>query len=523
MHLLKSFKEALKNPYLQAASLLIICFAAFLFLHYAPFLSDPDSFYHIKISQMISDGKIVQDFPYLQASILKNNFVDHHLLYHAYLAPFVKYLSPVWGAKIGHLFLSCLVFLAVFVFLKKIKAKYAWLLTMSMFLSWAFIFRMMLIKAQPLSLMLIILSLYFLIKKKHIPLLITGFVFVWAYGGWFLLLILALAYIFIKAIDQTIAKNLQSFDRLKDFFKNIFDWGNAWIFLAPFAGLALGLIINPYFPKNLYFYYVQIIQIGFIHNKLISVGSEWYQFSARDLFTNIAIPLIILALPIIFNFAYFKKIDLKSKFLLFVSLLFLLATVKSKRNIEYFVPLAVLAAGSTFQSALSDQKIKSDWDLVLAKIKNIISFKLMGSLIILLFAFSMALNLINLQQKSKLIDINSMAGASFWIKNNAKGQTIYNLRWDRFPMLFYQNSDNNYVAGLDPTFTYAYGHQLLQKYQDIYRGKIDDQTAGIIKNDFKSDYIIADMIDKKFLTAIKGYPQFEVVYQDQEAIIYKIK
>ncbi|MFA6421797.1 MAG: hypothetical protein WCV92_00095 [Candidatus Buchananbacteria bacterium] len=494
-------------------------------MHWTPFLSDPDSFYHIKISQVIADQGIIKNFPNLQFTILKDNFVDHHLLYHLYLAPFVKYISPFWGAKIGHLILDCLVFLAVFIFLKKFKVKLALPLTLTMFLSSAFVFRMLLIKAQPISLILIIICTYLIIKRKHLLLAIASFIYVWAYSGWFLVIILALAYIFIKVIDEVIKIETPRLNRnlIKNFFKSCFTFDNFKIIIYPLIGITLGLIINPYFPKNLYFSFVHIVQIGLINKKSLGIGAEWFPFTPTLLFASIVASIIILCFPFIFQAVYFKKIDLKSKFLMLLTILFLLVTLKSKRNIEYFVPFAVLTAGLTFQSAFADEKIKNDWKIFTSGLKKLVSLRLVSWVAIIVFTLSGVLVVLKLQTQSQTIPLNRLEKSSQWLMvNSSQGKTIFNLRWDRFPMLYFYNSKNFYVAGLDPTFTYVYNKDLFQKYYDISKGKLDENSASIIKKEFNAKLLIATKEDKKILQAVEKYPSFEKVYEDDEAIIYKI-
>ena len=72
----------------------LIIFAAFLslfgYLQAFGGFADPDSYYHVKMAELIASNGIIKNFPWLPFSILQNNYVDHHFLYHVYLAPFVS-------------------------------------------------------------------------------------------------------------------------------------------------------------------------------------------------------------------------------------------------------------------------------------------------------------------------------------------------------------------------------------------------------------------------------------------------
>ena len=69
----------------------LLALAFFSFLQSAPVMSDPDGFYHAKVSMLISEQGIIKSFPWLQQTSLKENYTDHHFLYHLFLIPFVKF------------------------------------------------------------------------------------------------------------------------------------------------------------------------------------------------------------------------------------------------------------------------------------------------------------------------------------------------------------------------------------------------------------------------------------------------
>jgi len=436
-------------------------------------------------------------------------------------------MSPIWGAKIGHLILDCLVFLGVFIFLKKFKVKYAFLLSLTMFLSSAFVFRMLLIKAQPLAIILILFSTYFIIKRKYIPLAITCFIYVWAYSGWFMAPLLAILYIATESLDLMIKQDLTA-NKIKIragiFLKNCFSKNNLKLIIAVAAGIIIGLVINPYFPKNLYFSFVHIIQIGIINQKALGIGMEWFPFTMPEFFASTAFSLMLLSLPIIFQFMYFKKTDTRSKFLIIAAIIFLATTMRAKRNIEYFVPFSVLAASMTFQNIATTEPVRHDWQIFINKIKEFCNLKIISAVALLAFLIAGIIIIVQIQPQTKNYRLDAFKNSSAWLAENSNpNETIFNLRWDRFPMLFYYNSKNNYVAGLDPTFTYALDKKIWQEYSKISKGQIDSDTPSTIKNLFGATLLTATHEDKKFISAVSATPAFAKVYEDKEVIIYRIK
>ncbi len=527
---LKYWQEnIIRNAYCQAALLMLICLAVFSLLHFTPYLSDPDSFYHIKISEAMAEKGIITEFPYLQSTILKNNFVDHHLLYHAYLIPFIKLLqfansgtsAAIWGSKIGHLILNCFVFLGVFIFLKKFKVKYALILSTSMLLSAPFIFRMILIKAQPLSILLSLFCVYCIIKKKHLLLFVASFIYVWAYSAWFMVLLLGALYVIANS-SSAISHQNKWLLNLKKFIQSCLSKENLKLLAVIFSGLVAGLIINPYFPKNLYFYFVHIIQIGLINDKSIRLGMEWYPFSPSEFIIACLLPFAILILPAVFHLSYWKQMSVKSKFLLFVSLFFFIMTMRSKRHIEYFIPFSILAGGIGINDALSVKNIKADWEIIIGKMKKFLSFKFLKYTALIAFSLSIISISFGLRAQSQIYPFFKLKNSATYLYNNSQDdETLLNLRWDMFPFLYYWNDKNYYATGLDPTFTYSLDKNLWKEYDKIVKGNITSSTSAVINEKFNAQYIIAFKYNEKFLKEAGSF--FEKVYEDDDTFIYKIK
>ena len=78
-----------------------------------------DDYYHARISeQFIVQGRLRLDFPWLPMTILNNaQFVDHHLLFHLYAAPWV-YLGGEIGAKLATVSIAAGVIVAGWAFLR---------------------------------------------------------------------------------------------------------------------------------------------------------------------------------------------------------------------------------------------------------------------------------------------------------------------------------------------------------------------------------------------------------------------
>jgi hypothetical protein len=549
--------------------LFIVSFLLFSYFQHFPTLPDPDSFYHAKMAVLIRDQGIVYDFPWLEFTILKKYYIDHHFLYHVLLVPFVSFLDPLVGIKLATAFFAAVLIVIFYWFLEKFKVRGAFFYSLLLLAINPFVFRINLAKASSLAIIVLLFGLYFIFKQKYWQLFVLSFIYVWTHGGWPLILILTSFYILgdlvIKVhflflnqkfkIQNSKFKILEFIRNLKllirNLLKNGFAQENIKLFLSCFLGLIAGIIINPYFPKNLHFYWVHIVKIAVIgYKNVINVGAEWYNYNFFDLISNASLVFVLLIAGLSALFVYFVKYyckgaaaeaislkherdfhesdTLKTKkqtlalFLIFI--FFFALTLRSRRNVEYWVPFSVL-----FSAFLLNNYLPYKFEEVLKKLQKIFKRqKMLAGTISLYFLFALPFiigrdftSVVNNYQNG--ISFDKYRGASEWLaKNTPAGSMVFHNDWDDFPPLFYYNSHNHYIAGLDPTFMYEYNKELYQKWVDITTGKESKNLAEVIKNDFKAEFIFVDKDHLAFENNLKKDGRFKKVYGDDEGRVYKL-
>jgi len=530
-----------------------LAFIVFLYLLIPPGILCPDSFYHTKMALMIKDQGLIQDFPWTQFTTYKDLFVDHHFVYHLFLIPFLSLptpdnldifsaeLDPLIKAKLGTAFFAALVFLFIYWLCRRLKIKLPFVWTSSGFLVSYFILRLSLIRAPSLSLILLILGFYFILKKKYLGLFFVYFFYVWTHGTWPLILIIAILY----CLSQTV-KNLvinwthifvenkkKLFQIIKYSFVYFFEKSNVKILSTCVVGLFLGLIINPYFPKTLPFYWLQTIKIGVLnYQNKIGVGAEWYSPDPGMLFFSILPVLILWVISMAWFVTNKKEQKSSSWFFVFVSTFFLLFTLKARRNVEYFIPSAIFLNGLIFTQIA----IKINWGNLKKRLKehfqgpnNIFYFiaTIISSILVIFFiGFYLNFSIKNLFQSytNESRSLNSLQMASHWLKTNVQPkEIIFQSNWAIFPHLFYFNTQNYYINGLDQTFMYEKDKELYQDWLDLVSYHVDpNQTAQILKEKFKVSYVLVDKNDVKFARLIEKSRFLKQVYKDDQAIIYQI-
>ncbi|MFA5128989.1 MAG: hypothetical protein WC445_03435 [Patescibacteria group bacterium] len=517
--------------------LFIVAFSLFSYFQISPTFPDPDSFYHAKMAVLTRDQGIVRDFPWLQFTVLKNNFADHHFLYHVALIPFVTFLDPLVGIKLFTALSAALLILVFYWFLKKFQIKGAFLYSLVLLVSSPLVFRINLAKAASFSLIILLLGLYFIFRRKLWPLFLLSFIYVWTYGGWPLILVLTLFYIFAEAVINATDNFTGIKLFIKNFFKNIFSKENVKLFLACFGGLAAGIVINPFFPKNLFFYWQQIIKIAVInYQDKIGVGAEWYPYGLGDLIANSSFVFILLILSFTVIFINFlKKFSTKERLaaqdpktktqifsLTLLALFFLALTLRSRRNVEYFIPFAALASAFVLNEPLS--LIKKYLPAInVWRQKRKIFFSLILVYVLIMIPFTSVRNIWSIKQLYLSGgSIYKYRGVAEWLKNNTSERAIiFHNDWDDFPALFYYNTHNYYIAGLDPTFMYDYNKDLHKVWVDITTGRRAN-ISEIVKNDFHSEYVFVDKDHIALENNLKSDGHFQMVYKDDEGKIYKL-
>lgn len=519
-------KEIAERKWLVYILFFITAFYFFYFFHNMPKFTDPDSFYHTKIAVLMKDHGIIKNFPYLPYTILNENFADHHFLYHIALVPFVLFLPPLYGVKFATLIFASLTIAVFYWFLKKMGVRGAWFFTAILMVDSSFVFRINLAKAQALAISMFFIVYYLIVKKKFWHIFFFSFFYVWLYGGWPLILVLA----FIDILSRTpevFEKSLFSkhyhinINRLKEKIRSDFK-----LIAVVAGGLFAGIVINPYFPKNLIFYWNQIVKIAVVNYKsAIGVGGEWSAYKPLELITNSSVALILLIIASTFFFMNYKRKNALTMNLFLSLVVFFILTMKSRRNLEYFVPIMIAFSGVALTSFLEFYDVKAflkDLKMFLREQKILLIALIVPALMLPYIIIRDYISVINFYENG--IEFDKYEAPMNWLRgNSAAGTIVFHSDWDEFPMLFYQNSNNYYIVGLDTRFMYAKNPELYTKWDSITRAKEKENIYPIIKNDFKAEYVFIDLkrheeMDKNFMNNFK----FKEVFRDDDAKVYQV-
>jgi hypothetical protein len=506
---MQTVKERLQAKWdvkvLATAVLLFLVFiTGFAVVQYAtPALAGNDGYYHMKMGYLIRTEGLTPDFPYLPYTILNEAaYYNHHLLYHLFLSLFATTdpavdggLALTQGAKLASIIMPSLAFLAIWWLLRGQNVPFAAVWAIALFaVSEAFLYRMSMPRAQSMSLLLLVLGLHWLLQGNYKRLLPLGFVFVWAYNAFPLLLLVAGTY----AIATFMLERRIVWQAL----------------VYPAIGIGLGLLINPYFPQNINFILGHLLpKVG---ESSTPVGNEWSPYRTWTLVENSGVALMAVLAGILALGWREKRIEKSTLVALGLTVLFGYMLFESRRFIEYFPPFALiffaLGAAPLLREWLADLGWKRPY------LDQLAPFALL-----LLLAYPLYNGIRDARElvaDSRPAD--RYADAAIWLHDTAPaGTMVFQTDWDDFTRLFFYNTNAVYTAGLDPTFMELEDEALFDRWVAITRGRVA-QPGAAIRDEFGAAYVFSDLNHDGFLDAASEDPLLQEVYRDENAVIYRV-
>ena len=462
-----------------------------------PDLPDNDGFYHIKLAWLMRTEGLKPDFPYLPLSILnEREFYDHHFLFHIALIPFT-FGDLRTGAKWAAVTYASLAFLAVWYLFHRQRVPFAWLWALGLLgISDAFLYRMSITRAQSLSLGILALAYAWLLEGKYKHLAVLGFIYVWMYDAFPLMIALAVLHFLAVALME------RRFE-----FRPL---------LYTSAGILLGMLINPYFPDNLIFSYHHMLP-KLTDATSVRVGNEWFPYDTKQLLDNSLPALLAFSSGVLALGLSARKMDARTALGLFTALLFGLMLFQARRFVEYFPPFALIFAAFSWAPLLERAPVPS------RRFAPVLQNDLPALLLSLSVAFSIVWSMAPAREaidRSKSYGL--YANASAWLeKNTPPGSRVFQTDWDDFPRLFYYNTHNTYLIGLDPTYLQLYDAELYNLWVDITQGDVENPSQ-VIATTFDSRFIHTDLNHSDFLEVAAEDPGLKEVYRDDQAVIYEI-
>ncbi len=536
-------EEATRYVYLVFAFIAIAMVMSFLqFRTDAICCGDWDGYYHIRWSQLLwenfSQGRWLPTFEWLPLTVLDpQHYNDHHFLFHLLQIPFLWLFEPVMAAKVAAVVFSTLAIFSVYWLIHHYRIGYPLIWLAGIFnCANMFYYRMNMAKAPPLTIIITVAGIYLLFERKYKWLLPLMFAFVWTYSLFPLLLIAAVIWAAIVAWNE-----------------RRFEWQPV---AYTFGGMVLGNVINPYFPNNITLFIEHFkTKLAVAGKFAVSVGGEWYPYSGMELMTHFPVALAAMLVGYILFVPRNGKLPEKAAFFLVFATMLLAGQFSSKRYAEYFPPFAILFAAFSWHAFRTAGKLqlpdefrreiepfldtdkkteRQEW-LEAARSAGVwvLGIILIGYFYVNIIGLSwLGVDQPGLMNTIKDNEQNDRYRRSMeWAKgvdkqgrpNVPPGARIFNANWDDFPKLFFHNTQNSYVYGLDPNYLYSRNPDLYKLLLEITEGRSDD-IGPLIRERFGAEFIFVDARENEQMVAKaleSGW--VELVYEDDEARILQIR
>ena len=472
-----------------------------------------DGYYHIKVAWLIREHGPRIAFPWLRFTILNEaSYTDHHLLFHILQAPFTL-LDLRLAAKVSAVVFATLGFWGCYLMMaaSRVRWPFAWL-ALLLAVAHTFVWRHSMARPQSLALLLMVGVLWVMFERPASGrrwLLPLGFVSAWLFDGFILTLALPAAALVARLLLER---------RL--------DW-RPLVYLA--LGTALGLLVHPYFPRDVVFAALHLFpKSGLGGGEQVSVGSEWSPYSPSGFFHRVGPALAVMIFGLIPTLAQLwrrERPDFPSVTLILLALGFLALQVRSQRIIEYFPAFAVLLAAWSWSAGGLVLLGPGSPHRLLADLARWRSWLLgLGAVLLagwLYWTVQLARDDAASQPAAARID--TYREAAGWLADiSPPGSLVFNTDWDDFPQLFFYDSHNVYVFGLDPTYMSIYNLELYRLWRSISSGGVPTPSVPL-RERFGAQYVFSDTLHRPFLATAAEDPGLEEVFRSPGAVVFRVR
>jgi hypothetical protein len=194
---------------------------------------------------------------------------------------------------------------------------------------------------------------------------------------------------------------------------------------------------------------------------------------------------------------------------LIVALVFLVLTLRSKRFIEYFGPMATLFV------ALAAGPVVASWPrprrLALVAVLAIVAAANIGGV-----GWTM-------MRKRDETPHDRYAAAARYVRDAAPpGAMLCTTDWDDFPWLYFHNIESTYLVGLDPTYLLDRFRDAYWRWVDASQGRVPEPSK-VFGGRLPCAYVMSDRDHAAFLAQAERDAGLEQVLADEHMVLYRVR
>lgn len=487
----------ISNPAVILSAACLLTYLAFI-QFVSPTFYDPDSYFHAAVTNFIKNSGFRYDFHWTQFSLFKEFYSDKDFLFHLISLPFF-YLSDnlVRAGKFAVIFYNLLFILTYAFILRKYLTDFlAALFLLLPALSSTFIAFSVQFRSLPLSNILTLLGIYFMINKRLAGVFIISLLYPTAHISFFMLI----PFVFICEIIRYLMNR-------EFFLRNVY---------TVLIGILAGMFIHPNFPNNFLSFHLNgfLVPLYTISKLRMDFGGEFNSPLSSFAFVNNFTVFFTINFILWVSFFVKKKWHFPTLAWLACSNIYLLLSFFSNR---YWYPAIVLFF-IFFASYVGDLIKGTEWKKIFPKAGLVITIYLVAHLII----FPMNLKQIDEYIYFYTVNNTHYTNTAIWMKNNIPArQTIYHASWSDSPYFICFNPKNNYLNVLDPIYMfYRYPKEFLA-YQNLIWGKTEKPYEPL-RDIFKVNYGFTRKETPLYFQIVKDPQHFKIVYENSMGAVFKL-
>jgi hypothetical protein len=425
---------------------------AYVFLAFSgDFHPDADSYYHMGCARLYAAHGWISSFPWMKYTVLADSFPNVHFLQHVALVPLALVFDPVVALKLAIVILPFALLVSAYLVLRRwgMPLPGLWV-SLAALTSPVQVTIAVSIKGGALFAILLVWLLDALRLRAASRAFVLAWLTAYAYVGAPLLFLVLIVHVAVRRL-----------------------WDGVWD-LAPCVwvagGLAAGLVVNPFWPGHW-------SQIGAeLYNAVVTPavlapgdfrGTEWMSLPGRDLFRLTGAPIVAWGLLLVRQLARKERVDSRDAFGAILALVFLGAAMLSAKFLFQFFIITLV-----FLPAVA--LAMRPWPRWCAPAA--------AALGLLVGAYSVGIAHRDLYKgdggdparNSREPGPADYRALGQWLPGQTRPGEVVLAPWDDFPGLFFFDTYNDYVVGMNTDFLLRKDEKAFSAYYYLYHGRVRD-------------------------------------------------